>query len=159
MSTLKTNAMRQLDNAGIAYNMFIYNAGDGQIDGISVARKIGKPVEMVYKTLVTQGASREHFVYIIPVAEELDLKAAARAVGEKYVALIKVADINKVTGYIRGGCSPIGMKREYRTVLDESALARATIVVSPGKIGQQIELAPGDLLRVTKAATAKLVAG
>ncbi len=145
MDKNKTNAMRILDKAGIRYNTYNYDHSDGQIDGISVANKIGQPVEKVYKTLVAQGASREYFVFVIPVAEELDLKAAARTVGEKSVEMIKVADINKVTGYIRGGCSPIGMKKDYKTVLDSSCKGLDTIIVSAGKLGHQIELSPMDL--------------
>ncbi len=145
MADHKTNAMRLLDKAGIAYKTYGYDHVDGQIDGISVAEKIGQPVEKVYKTLVTQGASREYFVFVIPVAEELDLKAAAKAVHEKSVEMIKVADINKITGYIRGGCSPIGMKKEYKTVLDSSSEVLDTIIVSAGKLGHQIELSPRDL--------------
>ncbi len=145
MSSLKTNAMRILDKAGILYNTYTYNTGDGLIDGISVAEKIGKPVEIVYKTLITQGISREYYVFIIPAAMELDLKSAARVVGEKAVEMIKVADINKVTGYIRGGCSPIGMKKEYKTVLDSSCNGQGKIIISAGKIGCQLELLPQDL--------------
>lgn len=146
MDKNKTNAMRILDKAGIRYNTYTYDHSDGQIDGISVANKIGQPVEKVYKTLVAQGASREYYVFVIPVAGELDLKAAARTVGEKSVEMIKVADINKVTGYIRGGCSPIGMKKEYKTVLDSSSNGLDTIIVSAGKLGHQIEMSPGDLV-------------
>lgn len=145
--------MRILDKAGVSYNTYEYAHNDGLIDGISVAAKIGKPAEKVYKTLVTQGTSREYYVFIIPVAEELDLKAAARAVNEKAVEMIKVADINKVTGYIRGGCSPIGMKKEYRTVLDSSCKGLDSIIVSAGKIGHQIELLPEDLIRLAKCKT------
>ena len=146
MANVKTNAMRILDKAGVTYQIYTYDASDEQIDGISVAQKVGRPVEQVYKTLVAQGASREYYVFIIPVATELDLKAAARAVGEKAVQMIKVADINKVTGYIRGGCSPLGMKKVYKTILDSSCTAMETIIVSAGKIGYQIELLPKDLL-------------
>ncbi|AOT68618.1 aminoacyl-tRNA deacylase [Geosporobacter ferrireducens] len=148
MANLKTNAMRILDKAGITYKTYSYDHGDGLVDGISVAAKIGQPVDKVYKTLVTQGTNREYYVFIIPVAAELDLKAAARAVGEKAVGMIKVIDINKVTGYIRGGCSPIGMKKEYRTILDSSCKGLDTIIVSAGKIGHQVELAPSDLVRL-----------
>ena len=148
MEKIKTNAMRILEKAGIYYNTYTYDNSDGLIDGISVANKMGQPVEHVYKTLVTQGTSREYFVFVIPVADELDLKAAARAVNEKAVEMIKVTDINKVTGYIRGGCSPIGMKKEYKTVLDSSCNALNTIIVSAGKIGHQIELAPDDLVKL-----------
>ncbi len=140
--------MRILDKAGITYKTYSYDHGDGLVDGISVAAKIGQPVDKVYKTLVTQGTNREYYVFIIPVAAELDLKAAARAVGEKAVGMIKVIDINKVTGYIRGGCSPIGMKKEYRTILDSSCKGLDTIIVSAGKIGHQVELAPSDLVRL-----------
>ncbi|MEA4847088.1 MAG: Cys-tRNA(Pro) deacylase [Clostridiaceae bacterium] len=153
MEKIKTNAMRILEKAGINYNAYAYDHSDGLIDGISAAGKIGRPVEKVYKTLVVQGTSREYYVFIIPVAEELDLKAAARAAGEKAIEMIKVADINKVTGYIRGGCSPIGMKKEYKTVLDSSWEALDTIIISAGKIGHQIELAPGDLVKLVRCKT------
>lgn len=144
----KTNAMRILDKAGISFNTYTYDHSDGLIDGISVATKMGQSVESVYKTLVTQGTSREYFVFVIPVANELDLKAAAKAVGEKAVEMIKVADIIKITGYIRGGCSPIGMKKEYKTVLDSSCELLKTFIISAGKIGHQIELAPDDLIKL-----------
>lgn len=153
LEKIKTNAMRILDKAQIKYNTYSYDHSDGLIDGISVANKMGQPVECVYKTLVTQGASREYYVFVIPVAEELDLKAAARSVGEKSVEMIKVADINKITGYIRGGCSPIGMKKDYKTVLDSSCEVLDTIIVSAGKIGHQIELAPTDLVKLTHCMT------
>lgn len=148
MSCDKTNAMRILDKAGIHYQAYSYDSSDGKIDGVSVAEKLGMPVEKVFKTLVTQGTSREYYVFIIPVAAELDLKAAARAVDEKAVDMIKVTDINKVTGYIRGGCSPIGMKKLYKTVLDSSAQTYDTIIVSAGKIGCQIELNPSGLINL-----------
>lgn len=157
MDKVKTNVMRILDKAGIQYNMYAYDHSDGLVDGISVANKIGQPVEHVYKTLVTQGTSREYFVFVIPVAEELDLKAAAKAVNEKAIEMIKVADINKITGYIRGGCSPIGMKKEYKTVLDNSCMALKTIIMSAGKIGHQIELAPDDLIKLTNCKIENIV--
>jgi len=152
----KTNAMRILDKAGIAYHTYEYQS-DGAIDGISVAGKIGQPVEKVFKTLVTQGASREYFVFVIPVAMELNLKAAAKAVGEKSVQMIKVADINKITGYIRGGCSPVGMKKPFKTVIDSSCEGMDTIIVSAGKIGHQIELAPEVLIELIHGHTADVV--
>ena len=148
MENLKTNAMRILDKAGIIYKTYTYDHSDGLIDGISVAAKMWKPVESVYKTQVTQGHSKNYFVFIIPVAKELDLKAAARSVGEKSVEMIKVADINKVTGYIRGGCSPIGMKKNFTTVLDVSCETLNSIIISAGKIGHQIELNPVDLQKL-----------
>lgn len=138
--------MRILDKAGILYNTYTYDSSDGLIDGISVAEKIGKPVGNVYKTLVTQGTSKAYYVFVIPVAEELDLKAAARSVNEKAIEMIKIADINKITGYIRGGCSPIGMKKEYKTVLDKSCRTLDTFIISAGKIGYQVELSPDDLI-------------
>lgn len=137
--------MRILDKSGISYNTYYYDVDDGLTDGVSVANKIGKPAEQVYKTLVTQGASRQYYVFVIPVAKELDLKAAAKSVGEKAVEMIKVSDINKVTGYIRGGCSPIGMKKEYKTVLDRSCQELSAFIISAGKIGHQIEVSPRDL--------------
>ncbi|WP_036938282.1 Cys-tRNA(Pro) deacylase [Pseudobacteroides cellulosolvens] len=148
--------MRILDKAKVKYNTYAYDHSDGLIDGVSVASKMGQPVERVYKTLVTQGTSRDYFVFVIPVAEELDLKAAARAVGQKAVEMIKVADINKVTGYIRGGCSPIGMKKEYKTVIDSSCETLDTIIVSAGKIGHQIELAPSDLIKLANCTTERI---
>lgn len=150
MGSIKTNAMRILDKASIKYGTYDYNHIDGVIDGVSVAQKIGQPVGKVYKTLVAQGASREYYVFVIPVSAELDLKAAARSVGEKSVEMIKVADINKVTGYIRGGCSPVGMKKEYETVIDSSCEKLPSVIVSAGKIGHQIELAPKDLIALVK---------
>ncbi len=148
MANLKTNAMRILDKAGITYQIHSYDHSDGIIDGIAVAKKIGQPIGCVYKTLITQGNSRDYYVFIIPVAAELDLKAAAKAVGEKAVEMIKVADINKVTGYVRGGCSPIGIKKPYKTVLDDSCITLDKLIISAGKIGFQIELDPQDLIRL-----------
>jgi Cys-tRNA(Pro)/Cys-tRNA(Cys) deacylase len=140
--------MRILDSAGIAYRQYTYDHTGGFVDGVTVAGRIGQPVEKVYKTLVAQGAGKSNYVFVIPVAKELNLKAAARAVGEKSVELIKVSDIEKITGYIRGGCSPIGMKKEYETMLDSTCQALDTIIVSAGKIGCQIELKPDDLIRI-----------
>jgi len=158
MEHIKTNAMRILDKAGIKYQSYTYDASDGQIDGISVAGKIGLPVEKVFKTLVTQGHSRNYYVFIIPVAEELDLKAAARSVGEKSIEMVKAADLNKITGYIRGGCSPIGMKKEFTTVLDSSAESLENIIVSAGKIGHQIQIAPEDLVKLIHCKIEKITA-
>ena len=151
----KTNAMRILDKAGIPYELQTYSPDDG-IDGVSVARKLGQPVEQVYKTLVTKGRGG-HFVFVIPVAAELDLKAAARAVDEKAVELIPVKDINKVTGYVRGGCSPVGMKKQYTTVFDESVLSQPKVYVSGGRIGTQVCCAPADLIKAARATTAKII--
>lgn len=158
MSNTKTNAMRLLDSAGISYNHYEYDYSDGFIDGVSVAKKTGMPVEKVFKTLVAQGISRNYYVFIIPVAEELNLKAAAKAVGEKAVEMIRVANINKVTGYIRGGCSPLGMKKTYRTVIDSTSELLDSIVVSAGKLGLQIELSPTDLIHVVPCDVADITA-
>ena len=150
----KTNAMRMLDRAKVPYTAHEYPHEEGvAVDGATVARSMGQDPACVFKTLVTQGASRNYFVVVIPVEAELDLKAAARSVGEKSVAMIHVADINKVTGYVRGGCSPLGMKKQYVTVFDASALAQQNIYVSAGRIGLQICCAPADLIRAAGAAT------
>ena len=142
---LKTNAMRILDSNKINYEILMYESKDGKIDGISVAHKIGIDEKEVFKTLVAQGSSKSIYVYVIPVNENLDLKKAAKVANEKNVAMINVNDINKFTGYIRGGCSPIGMKKIYKTFVNESAIDLSTLIVSAGKIGYQVELAPTDL--------------
>ncbi len=150
----KTNAMRMLEKAKVAYTAHEYPHEDGvAVDGVTVAASMGEDPACVYKTLVTQGASRNYFVFVIPVAAELDLKAAARSVGEKSVAMIHVADINRVTGYVRGGCSPIGMKKRYVTVFDDSAQSQGKIYVSAGRIGTQI---CADAAELIKAAGAKV---
>jgi Cys-tRNA(Pro)/Cys-tRNA(Cys) deacylase len=153
LDNFKTNAMRILDKVGILYNAYTYDHSDGLIDGISVAQKMGQPMNQVYKTLVTKAGSTEYFVFVIPVADELDLKAAARAVGKKSIQMIVVADINKVTGYVRGGCSPIGMKKDYKTVLDSACTSLNTFIISGGKIGHQIEMSPKDLINLIKCST------
>jgi len=150
MGNTKTNVMRILDKEKISYNIFTYDNRDGLIDGISVASKIEQPVEKVFKTLVTRGLKGEHYVFVIPVAHDLDLKKAARVVEEKSIEMIKASDITKVTDYIRGGCSPIGMKKMYKTIIDNSCQNLDRIIVSAGKIGYQIEIAPKDLLRIVK---------
>ena len=153
----KTNAMRILDRAKVPYACHYYDHEDGAIDGVSVAEKLQQPVGQVFKTLVTQGTSHSYFVFVVPVAQELDLKAAARAVGQKSVQMIHVKDINAVTGYIRGGCSPVGMKKPYPVVIDESALLHSSVMVSGGKIGCQVELSPDDLIKLTNAKVAPIV--
>jgi len=152
MANFKTNAMRILETEKIKYEVHTYES-NGDYDGCSVAAKIGKNPEQVFKTLVTSSPSKNYYVFVIPVIKELDLKAAARSVGEKSVEMIAVKDINKVTGYIRGGCSPVGMKKNYVTVIDNSCLELETMVLSAGKIGYQVELSPEDLIRVTGAGT------
>lgn len=152
----KTNAMRILDTHKIPFAVYEYSSSDGRIDGVSVAGKIGKPVETVFKTLVTAGRSKNYYVFVIPVEKELDLKNAAASVGEKSVEMIKVADINKVTGYVRGGCSPVGMKKLFTTVFDDSCKELETICVSGGKIGTQIEVNPQMLIEIVNGKTAHL---
>ncbi|MBB6445501.1 Cys-tRNA(Pro) deacylase [Bacillus benzoevorans] len=151
MAIGKTNAMRILDAKRIPYEMFTYENKDGKIDGVSVAEKIGRDPRAVYKTLVAQGASKQIYVFVIPVQEELDLKKAAKAAGEKKVEMIAVKDIQKHTGYIRGGCSPVGMKKLYPTFIHNSAEELDKMIVSGGKIGMQMEVSPGDLQEVTNA--------
>ncbi len=156
MASEKTNAMRIADRAKVGYTAHTYDHSDGQIDGLAIAKKTGQDPSRVFKTLVTHGTGG-YFVFMVPVACELDLKAAARAAGQKSVEMIAVKDINKVTGYIRGGCSPIGMKKSYPTVLDQTALAFDTILFSGGKIGTQMEMAPADLLSLCGAKTADII--
>lgn len=146
----KTNAMRILDKNKIQYNALTYDSSDGHIDGASVAKKTGQDPETVYKTLVTMGNSRNLYVFVIPVLEELDLKKCAKVSGEKKLEMIHVKDINKFTGYIRGGCSPLGMKKQYDTFVQEEALKLDKIVFSGGKVGLQIEMDPKDLEKVIK---------
>lgn len=154
----KTNVMRILEKAGIPYSFHFYEHGDGAIDGVSVAEKLGQPLAQVFKTLVAKGAGKNYFVFVIPVAKELHLKTAAKAVGEKSVEMIHVNEINAVTGYIRGGCSPIGMKKPYRTVLDSSCLELKTMIVSGGKIGAQVELEPKRLMEFIGASAEAITA-
>lgn len=157
MTNIKTNAMRILDMNNIPYKSIAYNHKDGKVDGVSVAKKIQKDPKEVYKTLVAQGNERDIYVFLIPVEEELDFKKAARAAEEKKIEMISVNDIKKHTGYIRGGCSPIGMKKSYPTFLDTSATDLDSIIVSGGKIGVQIELAIENLKKVTNAILCKLI--
>ncbi len=148
--TVKTNAMRILDRMKISYQMLSYECSDFQDAGVT-ADKLNLEHERVYKTLVTMGHSKNYYVFVIPIDQELDLKAAAKSVQEKSVEMIHVKDITAVTGYIRGGCTAIGMKKEYVTRIDVSAQQYPTIHVSAGKIGAQIEIAPSDLAKVAKA--------
>lgn len=153
---VKTNAMRILENLGIPYTQYSYECREF-VDGIQIADSLHLPYEKVYKTLVTQGNSKNYFVFVIPIAEELDLKKAARSVGEKSVEMIHVKDINAVTGYIRGGCTAVGMKKQYMTRIDESAEELSDLYVSGGKIGLQINLKPEDLKRASGAEFADLI--
>ncbi len=151
----KTNAMRLLDRAKASYRVNYYDC-DAFIDAIHVADLLHQPYNRTFKTLVTTGKSGAHFVFVVPIAQELDLRKAAKAVNEKYVELLHVKDIRAVTGYVRGGCTPIGMKKQFPTVLHESALQFDEIIISGGCLGAQIFLAPGDLVKVTSAAVADI---
>ena len=153
MSEEKTNVMRVLDQKKVAYTPHWYAHPDGAVDGASVAALIGKNPEAVCKTLVTQGASKKYYVFVIPVGRELDLKAAAKAVREKSIEMIKQAQLLPLTGYIHGGCSPIGMKKQFPTVFHETAEILDTIMVSAGKIGFQVELSPADLIELVGGST------
>lgn len=152
---IKTNAMRILDRNKIPYEVLTYEC-DEFIDGLHTAEKTGAPVEQSFKTLVAQGKSGEYYVFVIPIAEEVQLKTAAKAVGEKSVEMIHVRDITKITGYVRGGCSPLGMKKQFRTVIDKSAENFEQIYVSGGRIGSTIKVSPTALARVVRASFAAI---
>lgn len=154
---IKTNAMRILERQKIPYQVMTYEC-DEFVDALKIADQLGLPYEKMYKTLVTIGSSKNYFVFVIPIHRELDLKKAARSVGEKSVAMIHVKEINAVTGYIRGGCTAIGMKKQYVTRIDESAEKLETMIVSGGKIGAQIELKPEDLRRASGGEFADIIA-
>lgn len=154
---IKTNAMRILERQKIPYQIMTYEC-DEFVDALKIADQLGQPYEKMYKTLVTMGSSKNYFVFVIPIRRELDLKKAARSVGEKSVAMIHVKEINAVTGYIRGGCTAIGMKKQYVTRIDESAEKLETMIVSGGKIGAQIELKPEDLRRASGGEFADIIA-
>ena len=153
----KTNVMRTLDQKKIPYTAHTYDP-DGPIDGVSVAAALGQDPAHVFKTLVTKGASGGYYVFDIPVAENLDLKKAARAVGEKSVAMLPQKELLGLTGYVHGGCSPVGMKKQFPTVFHETAELFDTICVSAGKIGAQVEVAPADLIALLGAQTADVTA-
>ncbi len=153
---IKTNAMRILEKEKIFFTQYTYECEEF-IDGIQIADMLSQPHEIVYKTLVTEGNSRNYFVFVIPIEAELDLKKAAKSVGEKAVSMIPVKDINKVTGYIRGGCTAIGMKKQYVTRVDSSAEELPAIIVSGGRLGSQIQLRPEDLLKVSRGEYADII--
>lgn len=153
---LKTNAMRILDKNKIPYGIINYECEEF-IDGLHTAEKTGAPVEQSFKTLVMQGKSKQYYVFIIPIAEEVDLKAAARSVGEKSVEMLHVKDITAVTGYVRGGCSPLGMKKQFPTILHESAASFDTIYISGGRIGTTITIDPDALLTVVRGRYADVI--
>ena len=155
-SSDKTNVMRLLEQKKISYTPHSYPHADGPVDGVTVAGMIGVEPARVFKTLVARGASKAIYVFVIPVARELALKKAAKSVGEKSIAMIHVSEITGLTGYVRGGCSPVGMKKRYRTVLDTQAQRVETLLVSAGKIGYQVELAPDALLALVGGTVADL---
>ena len=153
---VKTNAMRILDKNKIPYEILNYEC-DEFIDGLHSAELTGAPVEQSFKTLVMQGKSKQYYVFVLPIAEEVDLKAAARTVGEKSVEMIHVKDITAITGYVRGGCTPIGMKKQFPTVLHESAKYFDKVYVSGGRIGTTITVNPDALLGVVRGTYADII--
>ena len=152
----KTNVMRTLDQKKIPYTAFSYDP-NGPIDGVSVAAETGLDAASVFKTLVTKGASGAYYVFDIPVAENLDLKKAAKAVGEKSIAMLPQKELLPLTGYIHGGCSPVGMKKQFPTVFHETVNDLELVAVSAGKIGHQVQVKPDDLLKLLRAKTADVV--
>ncbi|MBP5151506.1 MAG: Cys-tRNA(Pro) deacylase [Lachnospiraceae bacterium] len=152
----KTNVMRVLDGKKISYEAHLYEQ-DPSLTGEEIAGILGETPDRVFKTLVTQGKSGAYYVFVVPVKEELDLKKAAKAAGEKAIAMIKQKDLLPLTGYVHGGCSPIGMKKQFPTFIHETAAAFDKMYVSAGKVGFQIELAPKDLMAVSGAKTADIV--
>lgn len=147
---VKTNAMRILDRNHISYEFLQYEC-DNFIDGLHTAEKTGAPIEQSFKTLVAQGKSRQYYVFVVPIAEEVQLKQAAKAVGEKSVELIPVKEITKVTGYVRGGCSPLGMKKLFPTIIHNSAEKYDKIYISGGRIGTSLCLNPQELAKAVNA--------
>lgn len=157
MGQVKTNAIRLLDKNKIAYACKTYEVEDGKVDGLAVTKKIGLNPHEVFKTLLVQGTSGTHYVCVIPVDQELDLKKVSKLVGEKKIDMLPVKDLLKTTGYIRGGCSPIGMKKLFKTIIHESASRLEHITVSGGKIGIQITLSPTDLCEIVQASYANII--
>ena len=156
MAETKTNVMRLLDQKKIGYLAHAYPHGTEAVDGLTVASLIGRDPDCVFKTLVARGASKSCYVFVIPVAAELDLRKAAKAAKEKSVAMVHVNELLGLTGYVRGGCSPIGMKKRFPVYIDESALTQRSMLVSAGRIGSQVELSPRDLIEFCAAQTAEL---
>lgn len=152
----KTNAVRIVEAKEIPYQIREYDASGGFLDGVSAAKATGMDAERVFKTLVLQGVSREYYVCVIPVVKELNLKKAAKHFGEKKIEMIRAKDLTKVTGYIQGGCSPVGMKKLFRTAIDKTAANFEAIIVSAGKVGLQMELTADGLIQVTGAQLTEL---
>ena len=155
-STEKTNVMRLLDQKKVPYTPHTYPHGDDAVDGVTVAQMTGMDPAKVFKTLVARGASKTPYVFVIPVACELDLKKAAKAVGEKSITMLHVSELTPLTGYVRGGCSPVGMKRRFPTIIDEGCMRYGQIFISGGRRGIQLKLAPGDLVAHTGAVVAAI---
>ena len=153
---LKTNAVRILERNKIDYELITYEC-DEFIDGLHTAELTGAPVEQSYKTLVMQGKSKQYYVFVIPIAREVDLKAAAKSVSEKSVEMIHVKDLTAITGYVRGGCSPLGMKKQFPTVIDATAQSYPDIYISGGRIGTTIKVNPLALAKVTRAVFADVI--
>lgn len=154
---MKTNAVRLLEQQNIPYEVFEYTTENGEAtDGVTAANKIGQPVERVYKTLLATTGKGQYFVFVIPVAAELNLKAAAKAVGMKKIEMLPVKELLGLTGYVRGGCSPVGMKKLFPTFIEEKAKTLDYFIISAGKIGMQVKLSPLDLVKATKAKFAPL---
>ncbi|MEC4183738.1 Cys-tRNA(Pro) deacylase [Adlercreutzia sp. R21] len=153
----KTNALRELDAAGIAHEALFFDA-DPAMTGVQIAQSQGEDVDAVFKTLVTEGKSGEHYVFLVPVACELDLKKASAAAGEKSVAMVRARDLLPLTGYVHGGCSPIGMKKRFATFVDETAQLFDEIYFSGGKVGCQVRMAPDDLALLVPFSYADLTA-
>ncbi len=157
MKIQKTNAMRILDSNRLSYEVLSYAHGTEPVAGLAVAKQLQEDPEQVFKTLVTVANTKEYIVFVIPVAYELHLKKCAKAAGVKSVEMIHVKDINKLTGYLRGGCSPIGMKKQFRTFVHESCTKLPAMMFSGGKIGVQIKMQPDDLLKLIHAETADII--
>ncbi len=154
----KTNVMRVLDQKKIPYTPHAYPVGDAAPDGVSVAKLLGQDPAAVFKTLVAKGASGGYYVFDVPVEATLDLKKAAKAVGEKSIAMLPAKELLPLTGYVHGGCSPVGMKKRFPTVFHQSCLEHETVCVSAGKVGFQVEVRPADLIALVGASTADVTA-
>lgn len=154
----KTNVMRILEQKKISYTPHFYPHGEGiPTDGVTVANFVGKDVRSVYKTLVTRSASKTYYVFVVPVAEHLDLKKAAKAVGEKSIEMIRQDELLPLTGYIHGGCSPVGMKKPFRTTFHADITELQSVAVSAGKVGAQIEVSPAELIKLVNGITADII--
>ena len=154
----KTNVMRILEQKKIPYEPHFYPHGEGiPTDGITIAGFLGKDATTVYKTLVTRSASKNYYVFVVPVAEHLDLKKAAKAVKEKSIEMIRQDELLPLTGYIHGGCSPVGMKKPFKTTFHSAVLELSTVAVSAGKVGAQIEVKPADIIKLVNARTADII--